>query len=99
MNIVKLVTNFQVSKEEVFEKGQGVGGWGIQVRRSLKEDEEVEFYNLLRWLADYKVNNENDKRIWKPDMKNGFSVKSYYNLIAKNDEVNARTEPFKHIWR
>jgi hypothetical protein len=45
------------------------------------------------------LNNENDKRLWKLDEKKGFSVKSLYSFLTKNDNSRSKSVPYKQIWK
>lgn len=58
-----------------------------------------EYSDLLLCLADMKLGDQRDRRIWKPDKKRGFFEKSYYNYLSKSDGEAGMAVPFKQIWR
>lgn len=50
-------------------------------------------------LAGINLNNRKDRRTWKLDENNGFSVNSYYTFIDKEDDGINVTALFKQIWK
>lgn len=57
--------------------------WSPTFRRSLIDEEIQVFSHLMSLLTSYfAVPDEHDTRIWIPDSKGIFSVKSYYNTLT-----------------
>eukprot|EP00268_Persea_americana_P004864 TRINITY_DN11594_c1_g6_i1.p1 TRINITY_DN11594_c1_g6~~TRINITY_DN11594_c1_g6_i1.p1 ORF type:complete len:114 (-),score=20.52 TRINITY_DN11594_c1_g6_i1:150-491(-) len=71
----------------------GTVGWDFCFQRDLNDQEASDFVSLLGMLD--KVNllrGRGDIRIWKPDIKSMFSVKSFFKELIVNYDKNGRLE-------
>ena len=64
-----------------FSTMAGGGVWNLSFRRYLTDIENFDFAVLMGMLTKiYLSVDKTDDRLWKPDVKGQFSVKSFYNV-------------------
>eukprot|EP00268_Persea_americana_P051139 TRINITY_DN5624_c1_g1_i1.p1 TRINITY_DN5624_c1_g1~~TRINITY_DN5624_c1_g1_i1.p1 ORF type:complete len:161 (-),score=21.45 TRINITY_DN5624_c1_g1_i1:1060-1542(-) len=70
----------------IVENFQSVGGsivWDYLFRRNLHDNEVIDLVRMLSLLEGvYFSVLRKDERLWKPDTKGQFSVKSLYNVLS-----------------
>ena len=71
--------------------------WNLTFRRQLKDEEILEFQQLLFHLENSRVNNNIDSRVWSLEASGRYSVK----LLAKylNSSIPIDKELYQGIWK
>lgn len=96
--IFDIACDKEAKVKEMYENvGEGKA-WNVKVKRNLRDWEINDYSNLLLCLDSMKLNDDRDKRVWKLDEIEGFSVKAMYKSLCMSDNSGSKTAPFKQIW-
>ncbi|KAK1266001.1 hypothetical protein QJS04_geneDACA000727 [Acorus gramineus] len=81
----------------LFWQGRGDSGyWEMRVRKNLNDDEVDDYLNLLEELHGAQVEGARaDNIVWKPTLATGFSVKSGYSWVRR-DQIGLPNLAQKH---
>lgn len=83
--------------QDYLERKGGQVVWGPTLRTNLTETEEGQLVDLLRFLQNVQIYEEDkDSRVWAASRDGLFSVSSFFAYITRSDRVECKSA---RVWK